>query len=69
MRMISGIKLPTRGSRQADPAVTISTYERAVARPQEKTRDPGKYAQMRAKLIAHGSARNVYQARSRPSTT
>lgn len=60
---MSGIELPGRGSEQTDPAAAIRTYERAVARLREKTRNPAKYPRVRAELIAYGFARNAYGLR------
>ncbi|GAA4754918.1 hypothetical protein GCM10025783_30040 [Amnibacterium soli] len=63
VQVMSGIELPTRGSEQADPAAAIRTYERAVRRLREKTRDVDKYPRVRAELIAYGFARNVFGLR------
>lgn len=63
VQAMSGIELPSRGSEQADPDAAVRTYERAVARLREKTRDSAKYPRVRAELIAYGFARNVYGLR------
>lgn len=63
VQAMSGIELPTRGSEQADPAAAVRTYERAVRRLREKTRDADKYPRVRAELTAYGFARNVYGLR------
>lgn len=60
---MSGIELPSRGSEEAEPDAALRTYDRAVARLREKTRDSAKYPRVRAELIAYGFARNVYGVR------
>lgn len=63
VQAMSGVELPSRGSERADPVAAVRSYERAVARLREKTRDSAKYPRVRAELIAYGFARNVYGLR------
>lgn len=54
------IPLPSESEEQSDPIAAEETYEDAVARMRELTRDHGKYPRVYAELVQYSATRNLY---------
>ncbi|NRG41174.1 hypothetical protein HRK28_09590 [Rathayibacter sp. VKM Ac-2835] len=59
VQTMTGTKLPKAAAERANPAQADATYERAVARLREMTRDRTRYHRVFSELLEYSTARNL----------